>query len=36
MRPDLDSEDARRTGDLNLGRLALSGGFFRLYGSVTF
>jgi hypothetical protein len=36
MRPDLPSDDPRRTGDLDLGRLALSGGFFRIYGSVTF
>jgi hypothetical protein len=36
MRPDLSSDDPRRTGNLDLGRLALSGVFFRLYGSVTF
>ena len=36
MRPDLASDDPRRTGDLDLGRLALGGGFFRIYGSVTF
>ncbi len=36
MRADLPSDDPRRTGDLDLGRLALSGGFFRLYGAVTF
>jgi hypothetical protein len=36
MHPDLPPDDPRRTGDLNLGRLALAGGFFRLYGSVTF
>jgi hypothetical protein len=36
MRPDLASDDPRRTGDLDLGRLALGGGFFRVYGSITF
>jgi hypothetical protein len=36
MHPDLASDDPRRTGDLDLGRLALGGGFFRIYGSVTF
>ena len=36
MHPDLPPDDPRRTGDLNLGQLALRGGFFRLYGSITF
>jgi hypothetical protein len=36
MHSDLAADDPRRTGDLNLGQLALSGGFFRIYGSVTF
>lgn len=36
MHPDLASDDPRRTGNLDLGRLALSGGFFRIYGSITF
>jgi hypothetical protein len=36
MHPDLASGDPRRTGDLDLGRIALGGVFFRLYGSVTF
>jgi hypothetical protein len=36
MHPDLASDDPRRTGSLDLGRLALSGGFFRIYGSITF
>jgi hypothetical protein len=36
MHPDLASDDPRRTGNLDLGRLALSGGFFRIYGSMTF
>jgi hypothetical protein len=36
MRPDLASDDPRRTGDLDLGRVALSGGFVRIYGSMTF
>ena len=36
MRPDVSSDDPRRNGNLDLGRLALGGAFFRLYGSVTF
>jgi hypothetical protein len=36
MRPDLDSDDPRRTGNLDLGRVALGGPFFRIYGSMTF
>jgi len=36
MRPDLGADDPRRTGDLDLGRLALSGAFVRIYGSVTY
>jgi hypothetical protein len=36
MHPDVSSDDPRRTGDLDLGQLALRGAFFRLYGSVTF
>jgi hypothetical protein len=36
MRPDVQSDDPRRTGDLDWGRLALAGGFFRIYGSVTY
>jgi hypothetical protein len=36
LRPEVASDDPRRTGDLDWGRLALSGGFFRIYGSVTY
>jgi hypothetical protein len=36
MRADLGPDDPRRTGDIDLGRLALGGAFFRVYGSVTF
>jgi hypothetical protein len=36
MHSDLAADDPRRTGDLNLGQLALSGAFVRIYGSVTF
>jgi hypothetical protein len=36
MHSDLPPGDPRRTGDLDLGQLALSGGFVRIYGSVTF
>jgi hypothetical protein len=36
MRPDLTADDPRQTGTLDLGRLSLSGAFFRLYGSVTY
>jgi hypothetical protein len=36
MHPDVGSDEPRRTGNLDLGRLALSGGFFRIYGSMTF
>jgi hypothetical protein len=36
MHPDVGSDDPRRTGSLDLGRLALGGGFFRIYGSMTF
>jgi hypothetical protein len=36
MHPDLPENDPRRTGDLNLGTLAMSGGFFRVYGCVTY
>jgi len=36
MHPDLAEGDPRRTGDLNLGTLAMRGGFFRIYGSVTY
>jgi hypothetical protein len=36
MQPDVSSDDPRRTGNLDLGRLALGGPFFRVYGSVTF
>jgi hypothetical protein len=36
MHADVAADDPRRTADLDLGRLALGGGFFRLYGSVTF
>ena len=36
MQPDLASDDPRRVGGLNLGQLALSGAFFRIYGSMTF
>jgi hypothetical protein len=36
MHPDLAPDDPRRTGDLDLGTLAMRGGFFRIYGSVTY
>jgi len=36
MRPDLAEDDPRRTGDLNMGTLAMRGAFFRIYGSVTY
>jgi hypothetical protein len=36
MHPDLAADDPRRTGDLNLGTLAMRGGFFRIYGCVTY
>ena len=36
MRPELASDDPRRTGDIHLGSVALGGPFFRIYGSVTF
>lgn len=36
MHPDLAEGDPRRTGDLNLGTLAMRGGFIRIYGSVTY
>jgi hypothetical protein len=36
MHTDLAAGDPRRTGDLDMGQLALSGAFFRIYGSVTF
>jgi len=36
MHADLPDDDPRRTGDINLGTVALGGTFFRVYGSVTF
>jgi hypothetical protein len=36
MHPDLAEGDPRRTGDLDLGTLAMRGAFFRIYGSVTY
>ena len=36
MHADLPSGDPRRTGDVNLGSVALGGSFVRVYGSVTF
>jgi hypothetical protein len=36
MRPELADDDPRRIGDLDLGKLALGGAFFRVYGAVTF
>jgi hypothetical protein len=36
MHADLPSDDPRRTGDVNMGTLALGGPFVRIYGSVTF
>jgi hypothetical protein len=36
LRPDLAPDDPRRTGELDLGTLALRGAFVRVYGSVTY
>ena len=36
MHPDLAEDDPRRTGNLDLGTLAMRGGFFRIYGSITY
>jgi hypothetical protein len=36
MHSDLAEGDPRRTGDLDLGTLAMRGAFFRIYGSVTY
>jgi hypothetical protein len=36
MTPDLPEGDPRRTGDLDMGTLALRGAFVRIYGSVTY
>jgi hypothetical protein len=36
MHPDLAADDPRRTGNLDLGTLAMRGAFFRIYGSVTY
>jgi hypothetical protein len=36
MRPDLGEGDPRRTGELDMGTLAMGGAFFRIYGSVTY
>ncbi len=36
LHSDLAEGDPRRTGDLDLGTLALRGGFVRIYGSVTY
>jgi hypothetical protein len=36
MRPALGDDDPRKVGDLDLGKVALGGAFFRIYGAVTF
>lgn len=36
MRPELADDDPRKVGDLDLGKVALGGAFFRIYGAVTF
>jgi hypothetical protein len=36
MSPTLADDDPRRVGDLDVGNVALGGGFFRIYGAVTF
>jgi len=36
LHPDLAEGDPRRTGDLDMGTLAMGGAFFRIYGSVTY
>jgi hypothetical protein len=36
LHPDLADSDPRRTGDLDLGTLAMRGGFVRIYGSMTY
>jgi hypothetical protein len=36
MGPDLPPDDPRRVGSLDLGSLALRGGFFRVYAAVTY
>lgn len=36
MGPDTDAADPRRTGPMDLGSLALRGGFFRVYAAVTY
>jgi hypothetical protein len=36
MHPDLAADDPRRTGNLDLGTLAMRGAFFRVYGCVTY
>jgi hypothetical protein len=36
MGPDVDATDPHRTGGIDLGTLALRGGFFRIYAAVTY
>jgi len=36
MGPDVGADDPRRTGGVDLGTLALRGGFFRVYAAVTY
>jgi hypothetical protein len=36
MGPDVGADDPRRTGGVDLGTLALRGGFFRIYAAVTY
>jgi hypothetical protein len=36
MSPDVEADDPRRTGTMDLGALALRGGFFRVYAAVTY
>jgi hypothetical protein len=36
LRPDLAEGDPRRTGEIDMGTLAMRGAFFRIYGSVTY
>jgi hypothetical protein len=36
MGPDVDPNDPRRTGGVDLGSLAVRGGFFRVYAAVTY
>jgi len=36
LHPDLADDDPRRSGELDLGKLAMRGGFFKVYGTVTY